>query len=189
MEKGRIRATPLFQPGRSGVNVFKGEGKVGGMTLPVFDEVTHDNREVIALFSEDFDYPVFDEMPLENVIWDEESGHEDLLDQLAQDENYLVAVVMQPTVHPTVVEKQLQHGINRGCFEMPTNTDGAEDLIQNHDVAASDVKLIGEDEVILTKGKYAADWEILQAREISEEGGEITLYIKKGLRMRCCSFS
>jgi hypothetical protein len=36
MEKGRIRATPLFQPGRSGVNVFKGEGKVGGMTLPVF---------------------------------------------------------------------------------------------------------------------------------------------------------
>jgi hypothetical protein len=74
---------------------------VGGMDLPVFDEMSHNSgEEVIALFSEGFDYSVFGEMPLENVIWDEEYGHDDMSDQLAQDEDYLVAATMQPTTHP-----------------------------------------------------------------------------------------
>jgi hypothetical protein len=56
------------------------------MAHPIFDEMPHScSEEVIALYPEDSDYSVFEEMPLENVIWDEESGHNDLLDQLSQD--------------------------------------------------------------------------------------------------------
>jgi hypothetical protein len=145
----------------------------GGMVLPVFDETPHNgSEEVIALFSEGSDSSVFDEMPLENVIWDEESGQRDLLDQLAQDEDYLVVAAMKPTVHTIIVDKQLQYGLNQGCFEMPANTDGSEDLFQNHDAVVSDVKIIEEDEFILTGGKDGADREMPQADETSEEDVE-----------------
>jgi hypothetical protein len=49
-------------------------------------------EEEIALFSGCYsDYSVFDEMPLGDVIWDEEYGHHDFLDQLAPDAYYLAA--------------------------------------------------------------------------------------------------
>lgn len=81
-------------------------GLLGGMTLPVFDEMPpNSGEEEIALFSEGFDYPVFDDMPLEKVIWDEEVGHDDLLGQLAQGTKYLVVAEMKPTAHPTIVGK------------------------------------------------------------------------------------
>jgi hypothetical protein len=71
------------------------------MDLPVFDKMSHNRgEEVIALFFEGFDYSMFGEMPLENMIWDEEYGHDDLSYQLAQDDYYLVAAMMQPTIHP-----------------------------------------------------------------------------------------
>ena len=59
-------------------------GLLGGMTLPMFDEMSpNSGEEEIALFSKGFDYPVFDNMPLEKVVWDEEPGYDDLLNQLA----------------------------------------------------------------------------------------------------------
>jgi hypothetical protein len=100
-----------------------------------------------------------------------------LLNQLAQGADHLVGATMQPTIHPIAVDKQLQFGVNQDCFEMPVNTDDTEDLFQNHDVAASDVQVI--DEVILTEGKYAVDWKILQARETSEEDVKDYLAVSK----------
>ena len=55
---------------------------------------------------------------------------------------------------------------------MPANTDGSEDLFQNHDAVVSDVKIIEEDEFILTGGKDGADREMPQADETSEEDVE-----------------
>jgi hypothetical protein len=55
-----------------------------GVALYVFDEIPHNGSEAgIALFVEGYRYSMFDEMLVENVIWDEESVHVDLLDQLA----------------------------------------------------------------------------------------------------------
>jgi thiamine phosphate synthase YjbQ (UPF0047 family) len=74
---------------------------------------------------------VFEEFPTQ-VVWDEEPGYDDLLDQLAQGADHLVDATMQPIVHLIVVDKQLQLGVNQGCFEMLVNIDGSEDLLQNH---------------------------------------------------------
>jgi hypothetical protein len=155
---------------------------LGSMSLPGFDEMSHHCSEKVGalpMFSEGTAYLVFDEMPLGNVVWDEEPGYDDLLNQLAQGADHLVGVTMQPTIHPIAVDKQLQLGVNQDCFEMPVNTDDTEDLFQNHDVAALDVQVIDEDEVILTEGKYAADWKILQARETSEEEVKDYLAVSK----------
>jgi hypothetical protein len=44
-----------------------------GMAFPVLDEMPHDGSEaVIVPFSEGFDYPMFDEMSAEEVVWDAE---------------------------------------------------------------------------------------------------------------------
>ena len=63
------------------------------MSHTVFDEMPlNSGEEEIALFSGGYsEYSVFDEMPLGDVIWDEEYGHHDLLDQLAPDAYYLAA--------------------------------------------------------------------------------------------------
>lgn len=81
-------------------------GLLGGMALPVFDEMPlTSGKEKISLFSEGFDYPVLDYMPLEKVIWDEEYRHNDLLDQLAPNADYFVAAERKPTAHPISFDK------------------------------------------------------------------------------------
>lgn len=55
---------------------------LGGMSRLVFDEMSHHcSEEVSALpmFSEGTAYSMIDEMSLGNVIWDEESGHDDVV--------------------------------------------------------------------------------------------------------------
>jgi hypothetical protein len=55
------------------VDLLLAAQSVGGMSLPVFDEMPHNNGEgEITLFYEGFDYSVFDDMPVENVIWDDD---------------------------------------------------------------------------------------------------------------------
>jgi hypothetical protein len=75
------------------VSLQIGAQGVGGMAHTVFDEMPlNSGEEEIALFSGCYsDYSVFDEMPLGDVIWDEEYGHHDFLDQLAPDAYYLAA--------------------------------------------------------------------------------------------------
>jgi hypothetical protein len=75
------------------VSLQIGAQGVGGMAHTIFDEMPLNiGEEEIALFSGGYsDYSVFDEMPLGDVIWDEEYGHHDLLDQPAPDAYYLAA--------------------------------------------------------------------------------------------------
>jgi hypothetical protein len=75
------------------VSLQIGAQGVGGMAHTIFDEMPlNSGEEEIALFSGGYsNYSVFDEMPLGDVIWDEEYGHHDLLDQLAPDAYYLAA--------------------------------------------------------------------------------------------------
>ena len=128
---------------------------VGGMDLPVFDEMSHNSgEEVIALFSEGSDSSVFDEMPLGNVIWDEEYGHDDLSDQLAQDEDYLVAshpkdmVTLSGCVHEKMPE--IMGSMKSTLFPNFGSTFSVVDLQQVKVVWDSECQREGEDCLLYT---------------------------------------
>jgi hypothetical protein len=106
-------------------------GLLGGMALPMFDEMPlNSGEEEISLFSKGFDYPVFDYMPLDKVTWDEESRHNDLLDQLAPNADYFVAAERKPTAHPISFDKLHMDVVYDLFEEMSCKEEVAEKLEQ-----------------------------------------------------------
>jgi hypothetical protein len=107
-----------------------------------------------SVISEDANIEVISETYFAEVIWDEESQHGYASDGLS--------------LCLTLGDKQLQPGLNQGCFELSANIDDSKVLFQNYDTVFSVVKMIEEDEAILTGGKDGAEGKMPQTGEFNK---------------------
>jgi hypothetical protein len=108
-----------------------------------------------SVISEDASIEVISETYFAEVIWDEESQHGYASDGL------LLCL--------TLSDKKLQLRLNQGCFELSVNIDNSKVLFQNYDIVVSVVKMIEEDEAILTGGKDGAEGKMPQTGEFNKE--------------------